>query len=341
MYDNMDDLLPSNKNKERAKKSALLNEIKDIEDMAPMNSSFLPSSLLTENKKAKHSHDEYYDDDMPVSRGETEEDADEWFKTINLICSKPSKKKIKRAADDIFESAGLKKKKKKKKNKDGNLVDYKGEFETERMLYKNLLSEQSRFVESLQREYDNILGKKSSNRGITKQMTDLIENINQARALSMQLVEKNVNVKKLIAELELKQKKEFGALDSDNMNDFASSYIKNMLGNRSLAVGSGMEGLVADYNEDEFLDAIDSAMLDDRPSDVDKYLQYENRNVETFVVIDDSDPNGIENYRFVTKDQDGYEIPDYPEPLHTSMSVNRSTDVATDKYGQKYKIIWE
>lgn len=337
MYESMDDLLPSNKNKERARKSALLNEIKDIEDVSPMNGTFLPSSLLVDNKKH---HKDDYNDDAPVIR-ETDEDPDEWFQAINLICSKPSKKKIRKGADDIFESAGLKKKKKKKKNKDGNLVDFKSEFDTERTLYKNLLMDQSRFVESLQREYDNIIGKKSSNRGMTKQMTDLIENINAARSLSMQLVEKNVNVKKLIHELDMKQKKEFGSLDSDNMNDFASSYIKNMIGNRSLAVGTGMDGMVSDFNEDEFLDAIDAAELDDRPESVEKYLQYENRNVKVYVVIDDSDPDGIENYRFIAKDEDGYEIDDYPMPIHTSISVNRSTNVATDKYGQKYKIIWE
>lgn len=337
MYDSMDDLLPSNKNKERARKTALLNEIKDIEDVSPMNGTFLPSSLLVDNKRHKSDR---YEDDAPVVR-EVDEDPDEWFQAINLICSKPSKKKIRKGADDIFESAGLKKKKKKKKNKDGNLVDFKSEFDTERTLYKNLLMEQSRFVESLQREYDNIIGKKSSNRGMTKQMTDLIEDINQARALSMQLVEKNVNVKKLIHELDMKQKKEFGSLDSDNMNDFASSYIKNMIGNRSLAVGTGMDGMVSDYNEDEFLDAIDAAELDERPESVEKYLQYENRKVKVYVVIDDSDPDGVDNYRFVAKDEDGYEIDDYPMPIHTAISVNRSTDVATDKYGQKYKIIWE
>ena len=339
MYDEMDDLLPSNKNKERARKMSLLSEIKNIEDVSPANGTFLPSSLLVENKHKKHNN-EYGYDDAPVDKSE-EEDPEGWFQAINLMCAKPSKKKLKKAADDIFESAGLKKKKKKKKKGNGDLIDFKSEFETERALYKNLLMDQSKFVESLQREYDGIIGKKSSNRGLTKQMTDLIENINQARSLSMQLVEKNVNVKKLIAELNMKQKKEFGSMDTDNMNDFASSYIKNMIGNRSLAVGTGMDGMVSDFNEDEFLDAIDAAELDDRPESVEKYLQYENRNVKVYVVIDDSDPDGIENYRFIAKDEDGNEIDDYPMPIHTSISVNRSTNVATDKYGQKYKIIWE
>lgn len=337
MYDEMDDLLPSNKNKERARKMSLLSEIKDIEDVSPVNGTFLPSSLLVENKHKKH-NDDY--DDTPVDRGD-EEDPEGWFQAINLMCAKPSKKKIKRASDDIFESAGLKKKKKKKKKHNGDLIDFKSEFETERALYKNLLMDQSKFVESLQREYDGIIGKKSSNRGLTKQMTDLIENINQARALSMQLVEKNVNVKKLIAELNMKQKKEFGGPDTDNMNDFASSYIKNMINNRAAALGTGYDGVVSDYNEDEFLDAIDMAELEERPETVDKYLEYENRHVKVYVAIDESDPDGVDNYRFVAKDEDGNEIYDYPEPVRTAISINRATNVASDKYGNKYHIIWE
>lgn len=339
MYDDMEDLLPSNKNKQRARQASLLSEIKDIEDVSPLNGTFLPSSLLVDNKKVgKHK----YDDDLPRKEDDYDDsDPDEWFQTISLICSKPSKKKIHKAADDIFESAGLKKKKKKKKKGSGDLVDFKSEFETERALYKNLLMEQSKFVESLQREYDGIIGKKSSNRGLTKQMTDLIENINQARSLSMQLVEKNVNVKKLIAELNMKQKKEFGALESDNMNDFAASYIKNMISHRAEALGTGYEGMVSDYSEEELLDALDSTVLDDRPDDVNKYIEYDNRGVKVYVVIDENDPNGVENYRFIARDENGYELDDYPMPIHTDISINKSTNVATDKYGQKYKIIWE
>lgn len=339
MYDSMDDLIPSNKNKQRARQASLLSEIKDIEDVSPLNGTFLPSSLLVDSNKVGKK--KKYDDDMPIERDDDDYDPDEWFQAINLLCAKPSKKKIHKAADDIFESAGLKKKKKKKKKGNGDLIDYKSEFETERALYKNLLMEQSKFVESLQRQYDNINDKKSSNRGITKQMTDLIENINQARSLSMQLVEKNVNVKKLIAELNMKQKKEFGGLDTDNMNDFAASYIKSMISRRSEALGTGYDGVVSDYSEEELLDAIESTVLDERPDDVDKYIKYDNSDVKVFVVIDESDPDGIDNYRFIARDGNGDDIDDYPMPIHTSISVNRSTNVATDKYGQKYKIIWE
>jgi hypothetical protein len=59
------------------------------------------------------------------------------------------------------------------------------------------------------------------------------------------------------------------------------------------------------------------------------------------VAIDESDPDGVDNYRFVAKDEDGNEIYDYPEPVRTAISINRATNVASDKYGNKYHIIWE
>lgn len=338
MYDDMEDLLPTNKNKAKNRKLSILNEIKDIEDTAPVNSTFLPSSLLKDNKSSKHN--DYSNDDVPVQKLE-DTDVYEWFSALNAICAKPSKKKLKNPTDDIFESIGIKKKKKKKKKHgDNNLIDFKSEFDPERSLYKNLLIDQSKFVDSLQNEYDSIIGKKSSNRGLTKQMTDLIENIIQARSLSMQLVEKNVNVKKLIAELDMKQKKEFGITNSDNLNDFAATYMRNMINAKSQSLGEGYEGVVSDYDESQLLEAISSAETESRPEEVSKYLEYYDKDIKVYVVIDENDPNGIDNYTFIAKDNDDNIIEDYPMPIHTSMSINRSTNMAVDKYGQKYPIIW-
>ena len=61
-------------------------------------------------------------------------------------------------------------------------------------------------------------------------------------------------------------------------------------------------------------------------------------NVTIYVVIRDQD---IENYEFRVEDSEGNEIDDYPMPNHTKISVNRSTNVATDTFGIKYPIIWE
>jgi hypothetical protein len=60
--------------------------------------------------------------------------------------------------------------------------------------------------------------------------------------------------------------------------------------------------------------------------------------VQVYVVITNND---VENYEFLAKDQDGIVIDDYPLPNHTNISVNRSTNIATDTFGKKYTIIWQ
>ena len=75
----------------------------------------------------------------------------------------------------------------------------------------------------------------------------------------------------------------------------------------------------------------------ERSSDVDLYLKYENRNVEIKIIITNDD---FVNYEFEAIDENGEIIDDYPLPNHTSISVNRSTNIATDEYGKKYDIIW-
>lgn len=337
MKDNeLANLLPDNKDNSKKKKwSSLLNDIRSIEETSEENThaTFLPSSLLKEQEKSSKEKDS---DDSFV---DTDED---WLTTMGLLCSKPSKKKIRKATDDLFESAGLKKKKKKhKKDGDGSLVDYKKEFEPEMALYKNLLISQNKFTDSLQRNYDQIMSMKSSNRGVTKQLTDLIENINDARTLSMQLVEKNINAKKTIAELSMKQKKEFGTgtlEGSSSLSDYASVYLKQMMNERqSLMNGTGSSD-IADYSEDELLDAINLNLGDDADNSMDNVLKYESSNAKIYIVITDDD---IQNYEFIAKDDDDNILLDYPLPVKSAISVNRSTDIATDTYGRHYPIIWE
>ena len=339
---NVDNLIPG---KSKSKRKDLLSQLKDIEEdsyTTPKGynvSSFLPSSMLSESKKEKkekkHSNN-------------TDYDADNWFNEMMTFRSTKMDKSS-RYKHDLFESAGIiGKKKKKKKNKDkDDLIDYKKEFEPEMALYKNLLIEQNRFTETLQKEYDSIKSVKSSSRGVTKQMSDLIENITDARALAMQLVEKNVNAKKLIAELSLKQKKELGVNNAttENMADFASSYLKQMLNDRQTLFNSGSgESAVSEYTEDELFEELslslqnDSSM--DRPDEVDRYLKYENRNITIYVEIASDEQDIESNYEFIAKDENGYIIEDYPLPNHTKISINRSTNIATDAYGKKYNILW-
>lgn len=336
-------LLPKNKkNKDRHKN--LLGQIKEIESDESFSDtqestigSFLPSSMLKPQKK-KENKEKYENEDY---------DPDAWFGEL-LAAQSSSLKKRDKGIKNLFDSAGIgKKKKKKEKNKNGiPIVNYKKEFEPEMALYKNLQVEQSRFVDSLQKQYDYMVGTKGSARGVSKQLTDLVENLNGARTLAMQLIEKNVNAKKLIAELSMKQNKELGvgAGDGADMSNFASNYLKKLLSEKSIT--SSEYGEISDLSSDEMFDALNSALTSDdnnssnidMPEESDLYLKYENSNVQIYVKITDDD---IEGYEFVPMDENGMVVEDYPLPLRSSISVNRSTNIATDAYGRKYQIIWK
>lgn len=294
------------------------------------SSGFLPSNFLTKKNKKKHT--------IQVP----EQTEDEWLSA--LMDANEVKIKRSKHRNDIFEDALGGKKKKKKKDKDKNEpTDYKKEFETEAALLRNLMVDQSHFVESLQKEYDFLRSNKSSSRGINKNMTDLIANITSGRNLITQLVEKQVSLKKTIADLSMKERKELSGTigDVENLSDFASSYLKRMIDERrQILTGGSTE--VGDYSIAEMADILNDNLTtdgnyEDRPEEVEKYLEYEDRNVTIWVYMNQND---IDDYEFVALDEDNEEISDYPLPGKNKLSVNRSTNIATDTFGQKYPIRW-
>lgn len=297
--------------------------------------------------------DELDDDNMPLIssyrplKKEKEEEPedyipeeDEWIATLTNFKSEPIKRR--KSSHSLFDDFGEGKKKKKKKKQKGALTDYNSEFDKEMTLLKNLLVDQNNFTDSLQKKYNLLENSKSSQRGVGKFTTDLIESINSARKLSMDLVDKTINTKKTIADLTLKEKKEFGAKsqDSGDMGMYASNYLKEMMNmGRSNINSIGYSG--DDYNTegtpDDLFDSINDELGgDDRSEESIKYLRYEDRCIEIHACID-----GERLICFKAYDKDGIEVPDYPLPEpDTRLNINRSTEIATDKYNNKYPIDW-
>lgn len=292
------------------RKKRILSSLDDIDEMeAPI----LITSAKKEDKK-----------DEPV------EEPSSWISSLSV--SSNTKMRTTKSAKDIF---GIKKKKKKKKDKT-ELKDYNKEFEPEVALLNNLLQDQNRFASSLQQKYDKMEALKSTARGTGKFTTDLIDGINQARQLSMQLVDKKIATKKAIADLEIKQKKEMGlGADTDDMNNFAANYLKNIISskqNMSTNYG-GYE--IEDMDDEGILMALDESVEDTRGDEVDAYLKYENRGVEIIAIIN---PDDLDDYEFIAQASDGEVLLDYPLPDHNKLSLNRSTMTATDDtYGRKYR----
>ena len=328
-----DSLVPGNKKSKREKILEQLDEL-DNEEMIPQktiennSSNFLPSSLSPKKKK---------------KNTQPQKTEDEWFNDlIETSELKVTTGKRKSMFDDVFNPDG-KKKKKKKKNKN-EPTDYEKKFEPEAALLRSLLIDQNKFVDSLQKEYDFLKSNKSTSRGINKNITDLISNITNARNLSMQLIDKNTSLKKTIADLTMKERKElFGnSLDDvENLNDFASTYLKQMISERHQLM-AGTNSDISDYSIDEMASIVSDTLLnsedaEERSDETRKYLEYENRNVTVYVYMNSSDET---DYDYVAIDENGDELDDYPLPFKGKLTVNRSTNMATDIYGQKYIIRW-
>ena len=328
-----DSLVPGNKKSKREKILEQLDEL-DNEEIIPQkttennSSNFLPSSLSPKKKK---------------KNTQPQKTEDEWFNDlIETSELRVTTGKRKSMFDDVFNPDG-KKKKKKKKNKN-EPTDYEKKFEPEAALLRSLLIDQNKFVDSLQKEYDFLKSNKSTSRGINKNITDLISNITNARNLSMQLIDKNTSLKKTIADLTMKERKElFGnSLDDvENLNDFASTYLKQMISERHQLM-AGTNSDISDYSIDEMASIVSDTLLnsedaEERSDETRKYLEYENRNVTVYVYMNSSDET---DYDYVAIDENGDELDDYPLPFKGKLTVNRSTNMATDVYGQKYIIRW-
>lgn len=314
------------KSKKRGKK--ILDELKELEQIEESKSFVSISSYMSKrDKKEKEKKDK------------EKEIQDDWLNIIDSFEDEPIQSR--KSAKGIFEPyyAENGKKKKKKKKKEGELTDYNKEFETDAKLIRNLLVEQTKFTDALQRRYNTMAETKSSARGVGKFTTDLIAAVNQARTLSMQLVEKQVNLKKTIADLTMKEKKEFGQNDAagEDMGLYSSRFLKEMINERGMI--NSMDGYdvpTDDSDISDLFDAVTESIGDDTNSEeTDKYLEYERSNVTIYACVNDND-----DAYFEARDEDGNVISDYPLPDMTKLNINRSTNVASDKYSTKYPIIY-
>ena len=275
----------------------------------------------------------------------------DWFDNFVDIKLKPGKR---RSSDSFFDSLsgddypGKKKKKKKKKDEK---TDYSKEFSTEERLLATLLTDQINLTTNLQKRLDHMLDTKSTAMGVSKYMTDFIEGLNQARSLSMQIIDKKVSIKKTVADLNMKERKEFGKKEDDaskDMSAYSASVLRQIMGDRQTYVNQGAMPLAdnaqVNYEDINQFPDIDNMMIDatgDNPDDESNaYLKYENSGVTIRVVY--RGKNGdMMDYDFIAEDRDGNVLDDYPLPIKTPLSINNSTGFATDSYGQKYHIDFE
>jgi len=308
----------------------LINDINNIKDTP------LLSSIVNVN------HAEEEKEKFEVNSEDDTYNASEWMDT--LLTLKTEKRKFKKI-EGLFGDDGNKKKKKKKKNKDGP-VDHSDDFEREVMLLEDILTEQTKLSKSLQERYDFLNSQRSSARGVGKFTTDLISTLNNSRSLCKDIVKEIASIKKTTVDLNMKEREKYDkvhGIDSEDLNNFSSMYLKKIMGDSGYEDKSRDFGIEDVDDPDDIFDELNDSMKTnenyiERSDDVDKYLQYENENVSIKVLWDKS----TDTKTFIAETDDGNILDDYPLPnTADSLSINPSTMVATDKNGYKYKVISE
>ena len=322
------------------RRKSILSSLESFEDETPILASQMLDKVNERSEKKKAEKEKKFKKKLP-SVPVTDED--DWDVTLSNLSFKPKKK----SKDlDIFNEK--KNKKKKKKNK-GEIKDHKKDFEVEVALLKALQNDQDKFVSSLQKKYDQMEGAKSTARGVGKFTTDLIQSITSARSLSRQLVTDIINTKKTIADLDIKERKEFGKQgDAGVLNaaEYASSFLKEAIAQGRTSFNGSNDYTIDNVDDgDDLFDAISDSLGEvERDKEVDLYLKYEHLNPTIKVHYhekyeDDNDLDLL--YDFVAYANNGSVIDDYPLPKKTPLSVNKSTKKCKDAYGAQYEMIFD
>ena len=317
----------------KVKKRSLLDEYDELELEEPAMSfnKFRPSEIKKEKETSE----------LAKSVDEDEID-DDWLGVLSQWKTPKVKTHKNYRNSDVFDflhGESGKKKKKKKKEKEGP-KDYYDDFAPEIGLMRNMLEDATKFTDSLQKRYYALESTKSSARGVGKFTTDLISSINQSRSVSSQLLNNITSLKKSMADLNMKERKEAAAAnggDGEDLSNFSASFLRKLIQqDRSDAAMYG-DAVPISGDEDDIFDNISELLADNGRSDeVDKYLKYENRNVELVAYVDpDTDA-----YEIKAIAEDGEELYDYPIPEVERMDINHSTEIATDEYHTIYRIIW-
>jgi hypothetical protein len=282
-------------------------------------------------------------DTKELEAADTEAD-DDWEFTLSQFRTPKVKASKDYRSSEVYDflHGGGKKKKKKKKDKKEGPKDYNEEFEQDIALMRNLLEDSTKFTDSLQKRYYALESSKTANRGVGKFTTDLISSINQSRTVSSQLLNNITSLKKNIADLNMKERKEAaaasGGYDGENLSDFSSNFLRKLIQQDRSDASIYGDATPIEADEDTLYANISEMLAgeDDR-SETEAYLKYENRNVELVAMVNANNPD---DYELQAIAEDGERLYDYPIPEVSDLDINRSTNIATDEYHNHYRVEW-
>lgn len=239
---------------------------------------------------------------------------------------------------------------------EGNEIEK--EFASELTMYYDTLDELNKFGKKLDKKYDSIDGSKA--KGTSKYLNDLIASIITVKGSKITAIDKIANLKKSIIELNLKTDKQNNKGQEDgSLESSANRYFQQIMGvGRSnfitaLDADATLSDTEYSANDDrEYVNTMTDAQSElhdkiaerlsaensGRSVEGDKYIAYENMNVDQIVKYCISD----NTWELIAVDEHGQQVIDFPVPTRKELGkVKFSTDnrFMTDQFGRSYKVV--
>jgi hypothetical protein len=229
--------------------SSLLNKRKEQEEAKEERKRLEKEQELAE-KEAKETKP---DGTKKTKKEIREEELKKWNEVLigltgddlEYTSKKSKKKRFKKWIDDEIGDATINAKPKKVKKK-----NYNKEFESELNMLKNLVTEQNKFTQTLQKRYDIMAGPNTKDAmPLNKTQVDLASAINASRANSLGVLREIGGIKKSIADLTMKQKKldadlgGAGNVDSADIGLMGSSIASSLFGDSGSYTNSYNNGV--------------------------------------------------------------------------------------------------
>lgn len=263
--------------------------------------------------------------------------------------------------DDEMESIIYDQKKSYKKNKKSD-NEFRKEFAEELALLYSLLEETNSFGADLDKIYKAMTNSKT--RGFSKYTSDVINSILSTKQTKLSVLKEISSVKKVIADLALKEAKNSGDKDGGtDISALAASYLGNIVKHGRQDVVKALTGdsgsyyetdndaidefvnNVGDYEDDDEREQLNQEIIDglemsnySRSSQSDAYIRNESREVKIQIQHDIA----TGRWDFVAVDKNSNLVMDYPLPDKDAVApVKFTSDGAfgTDKFGRSYRVI--
>ena len=227
-----------------------------------------------------------------------------------------------------------------------NKIDPNRIFSAEVNGLRALSADQAKILKMFERKFAESLTEKGKV-GLTEEDIEAMAAITSARSALASIEREKVNIKKNIADIKIKQSQNNGSSTSSSdasgsrgigTMDIGRSILDNIFSTPTapttpIEMQQSIPTTAVEYN----LTNADSAskVIDDLIPTVGESVKFESEKPKTYVVVGETD----DDYEFVTYNDEGNIIPDYPNPDTTITSIDRNAKKAYDNLLGSYDII--